>query len=143
MEIYSDELREFSRTLLSLLDREGIISTEDLVKKPLATFFLNTDIRDYVEFFIRPSNLGTTAHTVSYIRMGRGIPIELRVNKELGYSQIIVKAHELVEGYTIFSLDVYGNFAQNKLIPSIDFSLVIWELEKLSRLHNKSISRYP
>ncbi|MBI5061244.1 MAG: hypothetical protein HZB67_02940 [Candidatus Aenigmarchaeota archaeon] len=77
----------------------------------------------YVLIESRPSTVGTTAHIISYIKPGAGIPLEIRINERIGYADVIVKGAFRVPGYEPFAQDPFGNTAQEKLleprIPSI------------------------
>ena len=74
------------------------------------------------------------AYTISYTRLGVGIPIELKINNTLDYSQVIIKANRLIEGYSQFSVDLFENIVQNKILKSSDVSLSKNELVALSKL---------
>jgi len=90
--------------------------------------------QDFVAFDNRTSNLGTMAYTLSYIRQGAGIPIELKINSVLNYSQVILKSQKSLVGYSAFSVDPFENIIQNKVLKSSDISLSRNELLALSEL---------
>ena len=79
----------------------------------------------------RPSNIGTTAYTMSYIMPGRCIALELKINKELGYSKIITKGDFNLEDYNQFTSDAFNNIIQSKEIKTTDIFYLKSELEKL------------
>lgn len=88
--------------------------------------------KDFVSFEMRPSNYFTTAYTISYIRHGTGIPIEVRVNFDLEYYTIIIKSKEKIKSYIPFSEDFFGNIIQSKTVPLKDLKYVKKELKNLS-----------
>ncbi len=129
MRISLDDIRNIARNFLEVLSREGIQSNGDLEKRIGETFSLSSE--DFVTIVLRPSDLGTSAYSVSYIRHGTGIPVELRINEKLDYSRVCIKLQERIDGYLPFGSDIFGNIAQDKEIKSSDFSLVIQELRIL------------
>ncbi|MEM2089538.1 MAG: hypothetical protein QXL88_00375 [Candidatus Pacearchaeota archaeon] len=66
-----------------------------------------------------------------------GVPLEIKINEELGYSQIILKADSILPEYTRFPTplvvrDKFGNVRQYKLLLSIDIAQIKLEIEKLT-----------
>jgi hypothetical protein len=84
-----------------------------------------------MEIRIRPSVSGTKALTISYVQQGLGIPLELKLNLALIYSEVILKMQEVLQGYAPFAQDVFGNLAQFKLIPTCEFAPIRQELDAL------------
>ncbi len=123
MKIDAQEIKQMAKKFLSVLDREGIQTNEDLEEKLGKNFTLENS-QDFISIVSRPSNCETIAYTISYTRPGTGIPIELEINEQLNYSQIILKAQEKLEGYSHFHSDQFNNLVQNKVIGSSNFSLV-------------------
>ena len=79
----------------------------------------------------RPSNIGTKAYILSYVMPGRGIVLELKINKELGYSKIIAKGDFNLKDYNQFTSDAFNNIIQSKDMKTTDISYLKSELEKL------------
>ena len=131
MEISSSEIRNIASMFLGILDRENITSTKRLEESLEREYTLDQS-QDIVTITLRPSNLGTSAYTISYTRSGTGIPIEIKVNPSLKYSQVILKSQEEVKGYYPFGMDIFNNIIQNKVIESSEFERVREELHKLS-----------
>lgn len=78
----------------------------------------------------RPSNLDTT--TLTYSIIGKeGIPLEVKINEDLGYSKIFFKCSQDLDGYSNFAEDNFGNYPQEKEIDSVDRDLIESELENL------------
>ena len=76
----------------------------------------------------------TQAHTISYIVRDSGIPMELRVNYEIGYSTITVKLEEELAGYSLFAQDPSENMIQNKKREGTNLDLIREDLERLVEL---------
>ena len=133
MKLSKKDIGAISTEFLELLDKESIFTSEDLER------MIGKDINgkisgDRLIFDNRPSNLNTMAYTVSYVREGTGIPLELKMNPSLYYSQVILKSQEIIEGYSSFSEDDFGNIMQVKAMGSISLSLSRNELSSLSEM---------
>lgn len=133
MKITEKEIKEFAKKFLTVLDRGGIVSTEDLENKLESKFTIDKQPQDFISLTLRPS-FGISTYTLSYTRPDLGIPIELIINSFLNYSQIILKVQDNIKGYSQFNTDIYDNIIQNKVILSSDLKLARKELEDLSKL---------
>jgi hypothetical protein len=127
------EIAQIAKTFLTILDRENILATTDLETRLGSAYETGTG-EDFIEIQKRPSNQGTYAYTLSYTRPNTGIPIEAKLNAQLGYSQIICKLRARLQGYEPFAQDPLGNIVQNKKINSSDIAVFRKELETLSQL---------
>lgn len=134
MEIQIPETIQIAKDFLKVLEREGIKSTEDLVRKVGQIYNIEKSNPDFIEITNRPSNMNTTTQTISYTRPGTGIPLEVKVNIPLAYSQIMLKTKGNIPGYSPFHIDNSGNIRQSKVISSADLRISISELESLARL---------
>jgi len=134
MEIEIGDLRNFASRFLQVLEEQEVKSARDLERLVGTQVMVEQPNGDFVLFENRPSNLSTTAYTISYIRNGLGIPIELKINNVLAYSQIIIKTKLLIRGYSPFAIDPFKNTIQYKRLDSSDFSISKKELAELSRL---------
>ena len=123
-----EEISEYSRRILNLMDEQGINSRESFEER-IGIYPMNDEERIIIE--LRPSNSGIVTHTISYIDHKNGIPIELRVNYELGYSTILLKTDHLSDGFELFGDDAFGNFMQYKKIEETDIPKIRKKLEKL------------
>ncbi|MBM3233621.1 hypothetical protein FJZ19_00835 [Candidatus Pacearchaeota archaeon] len=139
MKIPRERLTEIARTFLQVLDKEKVRDVRDLER--LAGQTIPIDGRDFEYFSVswRPFNLGTRALDASYIiqhkpnEIGGGIPLCLKINCSLGYSQIIVKTLAEIEGYLVFNEDPFGNKVQMMLVESIELQKAREEIERLTR----------
>jgi len=131
MSIKKDYLGKIAENVLKLLDDEKIISFPDLDRIMNQKFSIDENTKEQILIELRPSNSYTTARVISYIVLGRGIPLEIRVNEELKYSRIIVKGDFNLPDYIPFAQDIFGNTAQDKQLGSIDISQIKSELKKL------------
>ena len=116
-------MKKYIDIFLEHLDELEIGSRIDIPEEALKT---------YIEADQRPSSLGTTALTYSYIVKGLGIPLEVRINQSLDYSKIIIKTHEQLPGYSPFVTDPFGNVVQEKDLKLSTKDQVREELERLS-----------
>ncbi|MBU0760518.1 MAG: hypothetical protein KJ600_01420 [Nanoarchaeota archaeon] len=130
MKISIKNLGEFAENFLAFLDRERIKSNADLERKLGTTFHLG-DSKDFVSIMLRQPSCGRSAYAVSYTNPGTGIAIELRINKQEGYSQVNLKSSQRIGGYSPFGSDVLGNLIQIKRLAHFDFSSVVKELADL------------
>ncbi len=135
MKINKQELEKIARLLSSILEKEGIHSVNDLEGKIGGTYFVEENAGDYIEIILLPSKSSTVAYTINYIRPKRGVPIEVKINKSLNYSTIMLKCEEKIEGYEPFWLDPFRNMMQSKDIRSTDFQDVLNELKKLGGVY--------
>ena len=134
MKISREFIAERARKLIEALQEARISSLSDLESLIDTEIQINAEENERVEFSLRSSNFNTQAYTVSYIIHGLGIPLEFKINPSLQYSQVIVKCHSLIEGYSPFAQDQQGNIAQNKIIPSNSLYQVKLELTSLARI---------
>lgn len=125
MLIDKKKLMEIANTTLKLIDDKKINSLDDLEKWVGHKFVPDSKKKEeYIEISEIPSNCGTTL-SVSYIsHMHLGIPLEILINRRLNYSRIILKFNRLLEQYSPFMYDTYGNTIQERNLPTIDFQEV-------------------
>lgn len=91
---------------------------------------------EYISVALRPSSsdfvVKTKSPTVSYIKLGYGIPLEIRVNKYESYSRVVLKTDlGVLPSYKKFATDIYGNIAQDKVLKTTEMAEIKKELEKL------------
>jgi len=128
--ITDEEIKEIANRILSFLEKEEINSVESLEKRLGSVFDVEGQRKHRIELESRPSNLKTQAYTLSYVIPGKGIPIEIRMNPTLRYSNMIVKSINKLKEYTGVLQDPFGNIIQEKAIK-FDFEDVKTELERL------------
>ena len=133
MKISRQELRVIARNFLMLLTEEGLDSYASLETKLNEKIAIMEGHQDFVIASLRPSNLRTSAFTISYVGPGTGVPIEFKQNLVLDYSQVILKCEELLPGYELFATDFFNNQVQNKMIHTSDFDRIKPELNALQR----------
>ena len=92
MKITLQDLSRFAREFLHVLQRENINSIQALEKiAQSGEKEITINVQESLIFAPRPSHEGTIAYTMSYVVQGAGIPIELKINKEMGYTRSIIK----------------------------------------------------
>jgi uncharacterized protein YueI len=131
MSIKKEYLGRIAENVLKTLDNENVTTSSDLDRIMNQTFLIGENTKEKISVELRPSNLNTTTRVISYITPERGIPLEIRVNEELKYSQIILKGNFNLSGYEAFHQDIFGNIAQNKKLDSTNISQIKSELKKL------------
>lgn len=129
--ITKEYLGRIAENVLKFLDRKKVNSLSDLDRLMDQPFSIDENTKERILVELRPSNLYTKAYVISYTVPGRGIPLEIRVNKKLKYSRVIVKGDFNLPDYEPFAKDLFGNIAQNKQLGSIDISQIKSELKKL------------
>lgn len=163
MIIQIDDVKSYASNLLKVLESQRVNSVQDLetlINKgytrvsPPSLYLVSLDgvyyypmraeleggipvgrpSLDLVSFDKRPSNSGTMAYAIDYIRPEGGIPIEIRINNLLNYSKVFIKSQQLIKGYAQFGIDHFRNLRQEKLFKSSDISFVKNELTELSKL---------
>lgn len=140
MRISRERLAEIARTFLGVLDKEKVKDVADLARLAGQAIPIEGREYEYTSVELRPSGLGTMALDASYIiqhkpdEVGGGIPLCLRINRQLGYSTIIVKTDSEVRGYDVFSEDPFGNKAQMKTLESIDLEAARREIAELTEI---------
>lgn len=102
-----------SGEFLETLEESGI-SSHDSLQRMLGESFTTT--KGIIQLEARPSGRGlvpsSIAHVMSYIIDKVGIPIEVRMNVQSGYSTIRVKSIDDIEGYQHLFYDGVGNLIQ-------------------------------
>jgi hypothetical protein len=127
MTISQTQFREYVGRFLQAV--APITSLEDLDRKlgsvqPAAP-------GEHVEFAKVPSNHGTLAYTVSYVVPGTGVPVEFKINPQMGSATIILKMESQRQGYNPFVIDPYQNIVQMKEFAPATLGIVKKELESL------------
>lgn len=140
MKFSLEEISIIAEKILNFLEKESINSETNIKARVGKTIRLeNNDciIFDKKEHF-PPKHLLSTSYIIDYLRKGSGIPIEIRVNNIMDYTNIIIKANELISGYSqFFSVDVFGNMPQTKTLKPARLEIAKQELKELSYLKNK------
>jgi hypothetical protein len=123
--------------MLNFLKGNKIESVKDLDNFVEKEFPINKENNEMIMTALRPSELGTRDYTISYIAKGneknynKGIVLELKINKELGYIMIIAKNQSQLKGYDPFATDPFDNIIQNKRIATTDIAHIKSELSDL------------
>ena len=143
-QIGSKLIIDIADRLLGFIERGNISSVLDLEARLNERY----DVESHSgEFITIEKNAGGRSspipncwvYTIDYVVEGKGIPIELRVNANEGYSKVIVKFAGTVETYSTIIRDDYGNIIQAKNVESTDILHLKKELIALKRY----LSRIP
>jgi hypothetical protein len=138
MKITLKDLGRFAGEFLHVLQRENIYSTQDLetrAQRGGQKFMIN--MQESLIIIPRLSKMGTFASTMSYDVQGEGIPIELRINRQLNYTKSIIKFAGTIPGYTRFAADDFGNITQDILWMSFELPRLIEHLRELKSYGEK------
>ena len=133
MLLRKSDIGRVSRSLCALLDREDITCVDELSQR-VGDSFQIIGSQERVEIALRPSNYGTQAYVIDYIIEGTGVPLSIRVNPSLRKGYVILKFDNLIEGYTSFAQDPFGNIPQAKELDSGNLSELRNQLDQLSSL---------
>jgi hypothetical protein len=128
--IEREDLIRVANDFAVVLEREKISSLGELERRVEETVLAG---EGKISFELRPSEHGTQAYTMGYIISGKGIPIEIRMNKHFNYVRFIVKVIDGISGYTPFFNDEYGNLIQEKL-GELSWESITGELSKLATI---------
>jgi len=131
MLIEQRDLKDIASGFLKGLNENCLDDLLSLDKLMDTEFKLERD--KFIQISLRPSNRGTMAHTVSYVMPGTGAPIEFKINRNLEYSQILLKCQHPVGHYQIFAQDPFGNLVQANILQSYDVKSCKKELESLAK----------
>lgn len=138
MRIDKAKLVEVRNSLVGLLDRQDIRTTQDLKRFEGQAFPIEGKPYDYVIVERSSSNFGTSVLSMAYVitktdegRVGGGVPINVYMNQELGYSKIILKCTSFLEGYMPFIQDAFGNLAQEGTLSGTNLRHVVEVLKRL------------
>lgn len=137
MKISRDELGKIAQNVLDSLEREGINSISDFKAKIGKKTDTPLNNSDKISFELCPSNDETQAYTLSYIREGTGIPVEIRINPKRGYTRIILKTARKLKGYEPFRYDIFNNLMQERVLQGTGISQVKAELKELAKRRPK------
>lgn len=136
MKFSLEEISTIAVRFLNLLESEKIFDIpciENRIGKTIQLEDNDCIIFDKKEHFYPLS----TSYIIDYKREGSGIPIEIRVNKTGDYTNIIIKASEIIGGYyQFFSADSFGNLPQSKTLKPAGLEIAKQELKKLGYLNN-------
>jgi len=128
--ITKEEVSKIAKIVLKFLDDNKVKSAYDLGDL-LAMTFDFADPEGQISIITTPSNYDTEAYKVSYTTK-EGIPLEIVMNSDLGYSQVICKGKFMLPGYEPFAADALGNVVQAKKLNSVGIWQVKAELEELA-----------
>ena len=142
------DIGEIADNFLTTLDSNRVLRFSDLVERRGQKITVN--LNDFIDFDMKDHEAeGRVGYSyiASYCRVNGGIPIEFRVNSYAGFALVIVKAQEIIPGYTPFPNqlgDKFGNIYQSVenrqalediyLSSDKGFLWVIKELKKLKKL---------
>ena len=137
MKFSLEEIGIIAEKFLGCLEIECISSENDI--KNRVGKIIRLENNDYIIFDKKEHFYPhSTSYIIDYSREGFGIPIEIRVNKIANYTNVIIKAQEIIDGYSqFFSPDVFGNLPQTKILKPAGIEIAKQELKKLSYLKNK------
>ena len=124
-------LRKIAKKTLELFDEMEISSYTDIDRVLNHESPIDENTGEHITFQLRPSNFGTQAYTISYITPGQGIPLEIKINKEIGYSKVIVKGEFVLSDYRPFAIDGM-HVAREKNFDSTEISILSSELKRLA-----------
>jgi len=136
MKISREDLAKYAERFLGVLNAEGISSWEGL-SRVLERSFPVCD-GESVWIGLRPSNGLTYAHTLSYVAEGVGIPIEIRLNRDLGYTKVIIKMQEELAKYAVCAMDHLRNMVQERFLEEAGVERARRELEDLAGLRARA-----
>jgi hypothetical protein len=134
MLLSKSDLGRIAANFLEVLARERINTLENIKSRLGTKLGLNNGMPDEIKFGVGNSRNGTKTWFIDYCRGRLGIPIEMRFNRKLSYSQSIVKCEQEIKGYSQFLMDPYGNIVQAKKMERLDVDWAWAELERLSRI---------
>ena len=121
------------------MDEAGVTDVESLADRLGNKISIPGREREFVELSLRSSNLRTLALDASYIiypaadgSVGGGIPLDVKVNPTLNYSQFFVKADSAIRGYNKIDRDVFGNHIQELSVEPAEWRVVRVVVKELS-----------
>lgn len=125
-----NDIRRIVNSMLNLFKEKKIESLNGIEKIVDQTFPVKTE-NEKINVLLRHSGYGTKTLTINYEVAGRGIPLEIKINKEIGYSTIVVKGNFHIPKYDEFCRDVFDNIMQIKVLYSLSVSQILQELDDL------------
>jgi len=137
MKITRERLAEICKTFVQVLDLANVSDLKSLEVLAGTTTPIAGKENEYLTINWKPSTYGTRAIDASYVihhRDGKiegGIPLNLKVNPSAGYSMIILKAVEIIAGYSQFDSDTFGNIIQSQTTRSIDLKEILDKIGKI------------
>lgn len=127
MKVSVNDLRRYANTFLKVCKKITNLEEE------LGSKYKIPHTNEFISVEETPSNAGTYGYAISYNLPGVGIPLELKLNPILGYTNIILKADEIIEQYKPAAEDRFGNIIQMKKLLSDKLSDGLKEIERLTR----------
>ena len=138
MKITRGRLAEICRTFVEVLAIANVSDLKGLEALAGKTFPIAGKENEFLAVEFKPSTYGTKAIDASYTiqheegKIERGIPLNVKVNNSVGYSMIILKAAENIEGYSEFGSDSFGNIAQSQTNRTTDLKEILDKIKKLA-----------
>jgi len=138
MKITRERLAEISRNFIEVLANANVSDLKGLEALAGKTIPIAGKENEYLAVEFKPSTYGTKAIDASYIipheesKVGGGIPLNLKVNSSVGYSMIILKAAENIEGCSQFGSDSFGNIYQSQTNRTTDLKEILDKIRKLA-----------
>lgn len=126
------ELNTKAARMRQFLEEQRINEVKDLGRLLKKSFDIDGVTKEKISVEMRPSESGTAAYTIRYTEEKIGMPLEVKINKDLDYSKIIVKGTFRLDGYAAWARDPRGNVAQAKTLDSSTISAVNSELKSLA-----------
>jgi len=131
--ISRNDLRIIAREFLCALTMENIVSLDDVRKKMGSNFRVLHD-NGFVSIGQSESNSDNVAYVISYSKNAGKVPIEIRISPTFDYTWTMIKCTDVIQGYSPYSKDTFGNIMQSKTFLKADLSRATSELEDLSIL---------
>ena len=147
MLITTERIGEVAGILLSVLDREGVKNLGDLEALAGQAIPVEGREQDYITVNYRPSVCETRTLSVEYgvlhklNQTSEGVPLNVKMNRVMEKSTMIIKCKSLFEGYALFAHDSFGNFVQFRGLETTEWAEIRKEIEKLKEVtERKDIS---
>jgi len=120
---------------LVVFEREGITELADLERRIGEEIPVDADSGERIILRLRPSDMGTQSCVADYILAERGgIPIRITMNRLTHHAHLILKAPDLISGYSILALDPFGNKTQYQTFNTITLAEVTAKLSLVAAI---------
>jgi hypothetical protein len=126
-----EDLKEHAKELLWFLDEKEIPDFARLEQIMRTSPVSGDEQGPHIWTGMRRSNMGTLTHTIDYILPGKGIPIDIKFNRPLGYTHFTIKFESRLDGYKPIIEGPFQNIVQCRAISGAELGYARTELQRI------------
>ncbi len=127
-------LKDCVENVINFFEAENIKNLKDVKDRLNKIYPIYGPLEQNIYVKEGDSNQKTRAYFINYVWINQINPIHIRFNSSLNYSRIFLKSYFFfIPEFTPFSMTFEGIISSEKNYNSIDFKLILNELEKVKK----------